>query len=537
MTFQEDLLAKGYFPENLPPSFSSARLAEFFKASSSSGYLSDANTSCRYAIYNASKRGMTRRIFSIMHPTTAYDLTKFIDMNWKDIREFLARSEFSQSIPENNPKDDRAVTITSHSDLEAIRLSRLSHYRFIAKTDISRFYHSIYTHSIPWAFHGKDAAKKDKQVSSSIIIFNKLDQIVRSGQDGQSIGIPVGPDTSRIIAEIICVAIDLRFKQVCKLNDITIIRHVDDVWIGASSLEDVEEALGRYREAIREFELDINETKTAIYTQDFAFSDVWPLEIESRLRLAFDDEHGRRPELIRSALEHAFSFAEKHKDDAVLKYVLKRLDRSENYLDNWKAIEPFLKRASVHFGHTIDYVSRIVIWRYLISEDLDEEGWRDILLTILNNHGRLGNDSEVCWALYCCVKLGLSVPQPVANRIINNCGALSTLSILNCVEYGLVPSDIFSDVRDRLSYETARGQYWPLFLEWVSRDWPGGGQLKGQNDLVDEMSSKEVTIFDGENLPKVFEDAGKGDLSKVRQAIEQRSGYDEIGGDEEEPAF
>jgi hypothetical protein len=37
---------------------------------------------------------------------------------------------------------------------------------------------------------------------------NLLDLRVRNAQDGQTIGLPVGPDTSRLLAEIVGTAVD-----------------------------------------------------------------------------------------------------------------------------------------------------------------------------------------------------------------------------------------------------------------------------------------------------------------------------------------
>ena len=40
----------------------------------------------------------------------------------------------------------------------------------------------------------------------------RLDKAVRKGQDNQTVGIPVGPDTFRVIAEIVAVSIDARVQ-------------------------------------------------------------------------------------------------------------------------------------------------------------------------------------------------------------------------------------------------------------------------------------------------------------------------------------
>jgi hypothetical protein len=148
-------------------------------------------------------------------------------------------------VSRQTPKGGRALEISSHNQLEIERLNRLAGYRFIAKTDISRFYHSIYTHSIAWAFHGKDIAKKDRKFDSSKVYFNRLDFILRQRQDSQTFGVPVGPDAS----ELICTSINTDFHSRYGDGDIGFIRHVDDVWIGAQSHSEVERALWLYPSA------------------------------------------------------------------------------------------------------------------------------------------------------------------------------------------------------------------------------------------------------------------------------------------------
>jgi hypothetical protein len=113
----------------------------------------------RSAVYSASKRGISRRTFSAIHPVTAHDLAEFLQARAPELDKLFEKNEASLSVPRHTPDGDRALEISSHNQLEMERLTRLSGYRFVAKTDISRFYHSIYTHSVPWAFHGKEAAK------------------------------------------------------------------------------------------------------------------------------------------------------------------------------------------------------------------------------------------------------------------------------------------------------------------------------------------------------------------------------------------
>jgi hypothetical protein len=82
--------------------------------------------------------------------------------------------------------------------------------RYLLATDLSQFYPSIYTHSIPWALHTKSVAKAKPNDYS--LLGNVLDLAMRNGQDKQTIGIPIGPDTSLVIAEAILSSVDVQLK-------------------------------------------------------------------------------------------------------------------------------------------------------------------------------------------------------------------------------------------------------------------------------------------------------------------------------------
>lgn len=528
MPIKEDLLRRGYLPENLPPTFTTDALGAYL-APKRAWYSQSRDSAVRAATDNASKRGMTRRVFSFIHPETAHDLAEFIGIRETQLTQFFQRTQFSLSAPRVTPDGERAVEIATHSDLEEARLSRLAQYRFIAKTDISRFYHSIYSHSIPWAFHGKSASKADRRANSANLFMNRLDLIVRAGQDGQTIGIPVGPDASRYIAEVICTAIDQEFVSRGGAADCAVLRHVDDVWIGADSYAKAEAALWKYREAIRAFELDINESKTRIYSESFRFSDSWPTDVASRIEFALDSPSRHVSERLRAALEHAFSLTSTASDDGILRYTLRYLDKSTLPAGQWEVVEPFLKRAAVHYGHTVDYVARIIVWRHLAKRDLDTGAWGLILVDLLDRHGRLGNDGEVCWALYAVQRLGVTVPFEIALEVVRNCGALSMVALLSAAHAELVDQAIFGATEKVIMGESASGPYWPVFLEWRVRHWPEEVFPVPNNVLVEELAAQNISIFDAGQLPRVFKDLDEDDFGEVDHAIEERSSYDDEG--------
>jgi hypothetical protein len=125
MTLKEDLLRIGYLPENLPPPFHTDNIAKYF-ADNPSGYLSDVKQPLRSAVYNSSKRGISRRTFSAVHPVTAHDLAEFLQARAPELDKLFQGNKGSFSIPRHTPDGDRALEISSHNQLEMERLTRLS---------------------------------------------------------------------------------------------------------------------------------------------------------------------------------------------------------------------------------------------------------------------------------------------------------------------------------------------------------------------------------------------------------------------------
>lgn len=140
------------------------------------------------------------------------------------------------------------------------------------KFDIRRCFDSIYTHSISWAIKGKEYAKSNK--NSKETFENKIDKLVQKSNWGETHGIPIGSEFSRIFAEIILQKIDQEVESRLeatnfKINgnnikngvDFRIRRYVDDFFVFVNS-EDVGKAiLAEYESILLKYKLFPNEEK------------------------------------------------------------------------------------------------------------------------------------------------------------------------------------------------------------------------------------------------------------------------------------
>jgi hypothetical protein len=125
------------------------------------------------------------------------------------------------------------------------------------RADVQKFYPSVYTHSIAWAVETK--AKAKTKLKSMALLGNRLDACIRQAQLGQSVGIPIGPDTSWVISEVILAAVDeLLAKQ---LGGIRGNRAVDDYELYFKTAGEAEDALTSLQAALAYYGLDLNSSK------------------------------------------------------------------------------------------------------------------------------------------------------------------------------------------------------------------------------------------------------------------------------------
>lgn len=132
----------------------------------------------------------------------------------------------------------------------------------ILSLDLSNFYHTLYTHSIPWVINGKQESKATRFGGFG----NTLDNIIQHCQYGETHGIPTGNLASRIIAELYMCKIDeLLLKKNYKYS-----RYVDDFKFPFTFDGEKESFLMDFSEVCRDFNLLVNDKKTEV--NEFPFN-------------------------------------------------------------------------------------------------------------------------------------------------------------------------------------------------------------------------------------------------------------------------
>jgi hypothetical protein len=110
-------------------------------------------------------------------------------------------------------------------------------YDAMVQIDVSKCFDSIYTHSLPWAVLGKDQTKFNLDESKAT--FGGLfDALMQNLNHKETNGIVIGPEFSRVFAEIILQSVDVELvtKLAVRENlthkvDYEIFRYVDDFFV------------------------------------------------------------------------------------------------------------------------------------------------------------------------------------------------------------------------------------------------------------------------------------------------------------------
>lgn len=138
-------------------------------------------------------------------------------------------------------------------------------FKKLLRFDVAKCFPSIYSHSIAWAIKGKEFAKKNVATSS---FENKFDKLMQWSNYNETNGIIIGPETSRIFAEIILQRIEQ--NVISKLNndniridrDYTICRYVDDYFVFSNDFKLANKIKKEFVKELEYYKLSINDSKT-----------------------------------------------------------------------------------------------------------------------------------------------------------------------------------------------------------------------------------------------------------------------------------
>ncbi len=154
-------------------------------------------------------------------------------------------------------------SINSFTDSQIWRTCNFE-YNYYAKFDYKSCFDSIYTHVYTWLIEKNVIDAKDANNSH---LFIEIDRVLQNINGRSSNGIVVGPEFSRMMAEILLQHIDSQVKLSLEKTgiehrkDYVTFRYVDDIFVFAKQAQVIDQILSKYKTIGEHYLLRMNELK------------------------------------------------------------------------------------------------------------------------------------------------------------------------------------------------------------------------------------------------------------------------------------
>lgn len=511
----EALVSRGYFPSQLPPPFKTSMLAEHLEALKVDWKIGQKNSKaplCKPELFSVARTGHKRRVTSLVNPVAQVFLAASIAAYWGGFLKKYRKSKLSCSRPRFVSKGRRAACLPNMQKLSERKIELSAGFKFALRTDISRFFPTIYTHSIPWCLHGKSVSKRHRS-STPEYFGNIVDEAVRQGQHGQTMGLPIGPDTSHIIAEAIAVEIDELF---CEKVGIPVagFRYVDDYFLFFPTISDAESALASLSGALQEYELQINFEKTHVGQVFNLIDDYWTHQLRS-----FEFRSAVRPQKfdINHFFELSKELAQRYSDENVMAYALKRVSSEVIRRENWAGFEAHLCHVALAYPNTLQTVSRILATYRYHGYPIGKSRIARLVKVLIQDHAPLGHHFEVAWCLWIAKQMGVVLGSQSVDQVSQMHSSVCALLLLDMADQLMVEGAIKWGYWERFFHkESLFEDLWLLSYEATVRGWrDSGGAVFSKNLHFQRLNELGVRFYDLDARESLVFDLKEGVLDRL----------------------
>lgn len=523
------LLAFGYLPKELPPIFHSSVFAKEIKRNYSSidSFCSNNRSNpCRYLLQ---QRNRYRRSLSILNPNAMIKIAKEIASNIVIINNLIEESQLSVSKPRFRRKTKFYRAVSSEKIGNQVKEKKLflrATYPLILKCDIKNYYRSVYTHTIPWAIHGKSYSKQHQRENN---LGNILDGLTRLGQDGQTIGLPVGPDTSFILSELLLAAIDkeLGYEQTKS------IRYYDDYEFGCDSEREADNILDKLELLLSKYELELNHEKTDLIKGPHEIGNSWTYLLKN-----FTGNKIKSNEDLIDLFNVTSELAKENESDFVFKYFIRRMRMrilEKKHWDTWQNV--LFASALSEFGNLREIYEQLDLYKR-IGYRLNLNGLRNLLERKAKMELRGGISSELSWILFGFLKFGIKPNRELLLSVIDKGDDISRIiAIKLAIDKKIGIKKKIKELLNLLDSDAPLSEHWLLFWELYVNNWISDPTLKSEllkENIFNFLDSNRISFIrdpqvDLLEIPAPFKEKieklkGAQEVRKLLQQIENTFG-------------
>ena len=391
----EGLLAYGFFAEKIPPLFTSVSFYEYCKNMSYS-FVSGWN---EYITFRSMRNIRIPRLMGIPTPMKYERLCATLRDNWDKIKQHFhiqtdgqdyrvsrihIRKEYGEKrIFEMNYKNWR-VDGNPESDL---LINDVGISRFLVRADISTFFPSIYTHSIPWALVGKEQAKK---TIGKDFWYNKIDTACSDMKNGETHGLLIGPHASNLLSELILTVVDKKLYDAGYRYS----RNIDDYDCYVGSYDEAQRFLRELEETLREYDLPLNHKKTEIIELPIGIEKHWKHKLSDLPSLGASGKV-EYPQ-VNTFIDIALKMAVEIGDYAIINYAIKKLKGLAISENGEKLAAKRFMHMAVLYPYLLHLMEEYVFEPYKVEKNQI----KTFVDTIYKDAIRINDYESLCYAIY-----------------------------------------------------------------------------------------------------------------------------------------
>ncbi|RMB12722.1 RNA-directed DNA polymerase [Eilatimonas milleporae] len=493
------LLDNGFYPAELPPvfktnSFSAASDSVLAKIGTSNKAKPDNYAGSTTFYDGATFRGHLRT-FGIINPINYMLVSKLIANKWASIQKTFKLSKVSGARPSFSTKDKSERSIQSSTlSKKSDRLQNLAAcYPVVLNLDINRFYGSIYTHSIPWAVLGKAEAKlRYSKGTLKGHWSDKLDTLVRNCNQRQTVGIPIGPDTSRIVSELLLSRIDVELcAKGTGLTASQIYHSIDDYQVGVFYPHEAEQAQSLFQRVVHRYEMRINDFKTGV-SSGIEFG-------PSVFQRHFDVLKSQKGQpFIEHLFELIYSLAPRYPNINIIGYALKSFRYRLANHNTHQLAKQYLQRLTYASPHEARWTLPLLLGIY--SAQGKETDTRRFIQWGIEVSARRNDVLNLLWFLYAALYLRIKLDKSVCFACIELSNHLVDLMLIHGKHEKLFPVEM-SAIKQRYLPSDFNSPAWIVLYEVSRHGWntspsfSKAGTVDDPDGLYLELQSQGVEFY------------------------------------------
>jgi hypothetical protein len=328
--------------------------------------------------------------------------------------------------------------------------------------------------------------------------------------DGQTVGIPIGPDTSLVIAEILLAAIDQSLKTQYP-NSIRGFRHVDDYELSFVSMSEAEKILTALQGLLAEYELFLNPLKTQLCELPMAIEENWSIDLKT-FDIRQTSAIAQRND-ITALFSKALEISSERRKDSVLRYAVARVSNLNVLAGAWRTFQNCVLAATTADPSTLAAALGTL---YQVATKGGHPVARfpleEVFENLISTHAPRGQGSEVAWALWGALAWNVALSGDAAQHVSEMEDDIVALLSLHADAEALFPPGSL-DTKKWTSLinqpDVLGSEHWLLAYEANQQGWLRTPAVAADPNFS-AMSVADVRFYDVAQAVPQFPSGGRG---------------------------